>query len=202
MSLAGQSREACRPTRAGDVEHARAGACWRPARKEVARGRSTRTRWRGRTDDVATSRSTKTTHLARRDGRPGFSHLPRPMALAWTDARQRGRIELIAPDRRPSATPGGPTEGLGRTTVSSATPNGVWENRSEVQPDGQRLADGRALVVSSGPPTDSRRLVGHRAEIAQLVEHATENRGVASSILALGTIASVMGHRGRKWLSW
>ena len=30
-------------------------------------------------------------------------------------------------------------------------------------------------------------LVGHRAEIAQLVEHATENRGVASSILALGT---------------
>jgi hypothetical protein len=26
-----------------------------------------------------------------------------------------------------------------------------------------------------------------RAEVAQLVEHATENRGVASSILALGT---------------
>ena len=30
---------------------------------------------------------------------------------------------------------------------------------------------------------------GH-AEIAQLVEHATENRGVASSILALGTTTS------------
>src|SRR6187549_457515 len=30
---------------------------------------------------------------------------------------------------------------------------------------------------------------GH-AEIAQLVEHATENRGVASSILALGTTKS------------
>ena len=29
--------------------------------------------------------------------------------------------------------------------------------------------------------------VGHRAEVAQSVEHATENRGVASSILALGT---------------
>ena len=27
-----------------------------------------------------------------------------------------------------------------------------------------------------------------KAEIAQLVEHATENRGVASSILALGTL--------------
>ena len=42
-------------------------------------------------------------------------------------------------------------------------------------------------VVSSAPPTGSRRLVVHRAEIAQLVEHATENRGVASSNLALGT---------------
>ena len=42
-------------------------------------------------------------------------------------------------------------------------------------------------VVFSDPPTGSRRLVDHRAEIAQLVEHATENRGVASSILALGT---------------
>ena len=29
-----------------------------------------------------------------------------------------------------------------------------------------------------------------KAEIAQLVEHATENRGVASSILALGTSRS------------
>jgi hypothetical protein len=28
------------------------------------------------------------------------------------------------------------------------------------------------------------------AEIAQLVEHATENRGVASSILALGTFSA------------
>ena len=42
-------------------------------------------------------------------------------------------------------------------------------------------------MVFSDPPTGSRRLVDHRAEIAQLVEHATENRGVASSILALGT---------------
>ena len=28
----------------------------------------------------------------------------------------------------------------------------------------------------------------HLAEIAQLVEHATENRGVVSSILTLGTL--------------
>ena len=42
-------------------------------------------------------------------------------------------------------------------------------------------------MVSFHPPTGSRRLVDHRAEIAQLVEHATENRGVASSNLALGT---------------
>ncbi len=49
------------------------------------------------------------------------------------------------------------------------------------------IAGRASLVVFSDPPTGSRRLVDHRAEIAQLVEHATENRGVASSILALGT---------------
>ena len=36
-------------------------------------------------------------------------------------------------------------------------------------------------VLSSPSPTGGQSLVGHRAEIAQLVEHATENRGVASS---------------------
>ena len=40
---------------------------------------------------------------------------------------------------------------------------------------------------------------GQRAEIAQLVEHAPEERGVASSNLALGTTTGV---NGRKWLSW
>ncbi len=57
-------------------------------------------------------------------------------------------------------------------------------------------------VVSSQPPTGSRRLVDHRAEIAQLVEHATENRGVASSNLALGTTYGWAKRSGRKWLSW
>jgi hypothetical protein len=32
-----------------------------------------------------------------------------------------------------------------------------------------------------------------QAEIAQLVEHATENRGVASPILALGTLGLMNG---------
>ena len=51
-----------------------------------------------------------------------------------------------------------------------------------------RFVEGPARpVVSCGSPTGDQSLVGHRAEIAQLVEHATENRGVASSILALGT---------------
>ena len=58
----------------------------------------------------------------------------------------------------------------------------------------------RGLVVSSGPPTGRRRPGDNRAEIAQLVEHATENRGVASSTLALGTITRVGIER--KWLSW
>jgi hypothetical protein len=44
--------------------------------------------------------------------------------------------------------------------------------------------------------------LANRAEIAQLVEHATENRGVASSILALGTTNSVVANIERKWLSW
>jgi hypothetical protein len=36
-----------------------------------------------------------------------------------------------------------------------------------------------------------------QAEIAQLVEHATENRGVASPILALGTQGQIIGlHAG------
>ena len=47
-------------------------------------------------------------------------------------------------------------------------------------------------------PTGTR----ERAEIAQLVEHATENRGVASSILALGTTNPVVRFFERKWLSW
>jgi hypothetical protein len=34
-----------------------------------------------------------------------------------------------------------------------------------------------------------------RGEVAQLVEHATENRGVASSILALATISAASLHR-------
>ena len=42
-------------------------------------------------------------------------------------------------------------------------------------------------MLSFASPTGGQSLVGHRAEIAQLVEHATENRGVASSTLALGT---------------
>ena len=58
----------------------------------------------------------------------------------------------------------------------------------------------RALKARSSPwyPRRRRRaasLVGHRAEIAQLVEHATENRGVASSILALGTTIAVVRTR-------
>ena len=64
----------------------------------------------------------------------------------------------------------------------------------------------RRLVARSGPwysPPRRRALSGTRvrAEIAQLVEHATENRGVASSNLALGTI-SRSAIIERKWLSW
>ena len=64
------------------------------------------------------------------------------------------------------------------------------------------MAPPETSVVFCGPPTGSQSLVGHRAEIAQLVEHATENRGVASSILALGTTFRGGRITERKWLSW
>ena len=67
---------------------------------------------------------------------------------------------------------------------------------------GSTMASGGNPVVSSPPPTAPPR-GDHRAEVAQSVEHATENRGVASSILALGTIVSaVVARIERKWLSW
>jgi hypothetical protein len=73
-----------------------------------------------------------------------------------------------------------------------------------VHPDGPFTAlKGRPSPwYLSATPTGGQSLVGHRAEIAQLVEHATENRGVASSILALGTTISVVANIERKWLSW
>jgi hypothetical protein len=70
------------------------------------------------------------------------------------------------------------------------------------QADPRRVEGPRSAVVSSDPPTGGQSLVGHRAEIAQLVEHATENRGVASSILALGTTTGWSRNIERKWLSW
>ena len=42
-------------------------------------------------------------------------------------------------------------------------------------------------MLSSASLSDRLDRWSRRAEIAQLVEHATENRGVASSTLALGT---------------
>ena len=62
------------------------------------------------------------------------------------------------------------------------------------------MAGGGNPVVSCGPPTAAQQ-GDHRAEVAQSVEHATENRGVASSILALGTTFRV-ARSERKWLSW
>ena len=57
------------------------------------------------------------------------------------------------------------------------------------------------LVLTFGTPSGRWVRKVHRAEIAQLVEHATENRGVASSNLALGT-NNQAACLERKWLSW
>ena len=59
----------------------------------------------------------------------------------------------------------------------------------------------RPPVVPSRTPTGGDVRRGLRAEIAQLVEHATENRGVGSSSLPLGTTTPDAVIE-RKWLSW
>ena len=51
------------------------------------------------------------------------------------------------------------------------------------------------MLSSPTPSRAARPLRSTGAEIAQLVEHATENRGVASSILALGTTNAVVRTR-------
>ena len=53
-----------------------------------------------------------------------------------------------------------------------------------------------ASLLSSAAVAGATRFSSGRAEIAQLVEHVTENHGVASSILALGTTNPV-GWSGR-----
>ena len=63
------------------------------------------------------------------------------------------------------------------------------------------FAVGGPPVVPSRTPTGGDVRRGLRAEIAQLVEHATENRGVGSSSLPLGTITPGAVIE-RKWLSW
>ena len=63
------------------------------------------------------------------------------------------------------------------------------------------LADEGPPVVPSRTPTGADVRRGLRAEIAQLVEHATENRGVGSSSLPLGTTTPDAVIE-RKWLSW
>ena len=88
-----------------------------------------------------------------------------------------------------------------RRAAAGRAPSGrswrAW-SRGSGRRTGDRLAD-RRWPTREGPwyPAIRRRAanaVGHRAEIAQSVEHATENRGVASSILALGTTS-------RRWSS-
>ena len=76
--------------------------------------------------------------------------------------------------------------------------------RSSVDRGGDRARLSRARGPCYPPPR--RRAASawwtRRAEIAQLVEHATENRGVASSTLALGTNKTGARSSERKWLSW
>src|SRR5262245_45181568 len=98
---------------------------------------------------------------------------------------------------RPWAAPYGPWAaaeaplGRGGGTPGPRRPQGPGPRRPQppAAPQLKRLDACRTAHLDCARAAD-RGLIGRphrRAEIAQLVEHATENRGVASSNLALGT---------------
>ena len=82
----------------------------------------------------------------------------------------------------PALTPGGTYRRAARAATGIGRPDGRGSPA-----DRRSLPHDSARMVSCAAPTGPRGGLD-RAEIAQLVEHATENRGVASSNLALGTI--------------
>ena len=98
-------------------------------------------------------------------------------------ADRRSHQQAPAADRRradgPVRNAVSDRSGVGEQRRQPRTPRPEW------RPFGC-LAAFRSVVVPFHAPTGSQS-VSQRAEIAQSVEHATENRGVASSILALGT---------------
>ena len=104
------------------------------------------------------------------------------------------------PARRPSTTPTCRRSRAAASRVARAA-RGRRPARRRPRRGARFLAAGWPFVVRFRPPTGGDAWRGLRAEIAQLVEHATENRGVASSNLALGTICPGR-HSERKWLSW
>ena len=115
------------------------------------------------------------------------AHPSRPRWPVWTSDPGRGLRDR--PDARDLRRHRDDPHRRGRPDRSSPS-----LDRGRRQ--GPFVAAPRRPVVSFPPPTGSRRLVGHRAEIAQLVEHATENRGVASSNLALCTTSWWMERSG------
>ena len=103
----------------------------------------------------------------------------------------------LAPDRTKglSDAPRSRTTSYPSTSVSGREARGAAVRKVRGGTSGRPVRSGLArLKARRGPcyPPPRRRsrsgpMATRRAEIAQLVEHATENRGVASSTLALGT---------------
>jgi hypothetical protein len=77
----------------------------------------------------------------------------------------------------------------------SSSRNGGPSRRPGAALEGGRLPCSGSVPRGTFPRADGQVSPSERAEIAQLVEHATENRGVASSILALGTTYGWCGYR-------
>ncbi len=162
------------------------------------------------TEDVGGSNPSPPTTVTMSDGRPAVR------SDRWVACSERRRPLTIRPEvgvaGETSGARGDPSTAASRgRRLPAPSPEGPLYGRHAASMRGfhatrgfrARLPCPDADVLPFRPPREW--LPGaQRAEIAQLVEHATENRGVASSILALGT-TDEPGRPGdieRKWLSW
>ena len=125
---------------------------------------------------------------------------PDQPAAGAPGAARRSRTPISSSAWRPptptgSPNPSGPARAAARTLPADPVAMAVGARPRTLRRACLALSLVRGAMVFCAPPTGPLRGTRDRAEIAQLVEHATENRGVASSNLALGTIQAGRPYR-------
>ena len=115
----------------------------------------------------------------------------RPSGNRWSGTLLRGIRSPFVAD---------PNAFLSNGLQMTPRPGCAWRGRPS-SPFGRRRKAGEAGWTRQPHPTINRRLAGlfrglpWHAQVAQLVEHATENRSVGGSIPPLGTMRSSAGFR-------